>query len=347
PVSTVDPDGEEPITLGAIAIAAAIGAGTSAVAYTASIALSDGGFNNWDWGQFGEGVAIGAFSGVMTFGIGEGFKTAAEVGKLTKTTADILKTATHATFQGGLSAAQGGDFLTAFASGAIGGGIGSQAAKLGNAATIGASMLMGGATAELSGGDFWKGAAISGIVAGANDVAHRVVMTPEERAKLKMYREIRRIERQIENGQIDLSDPNAGQLLVDRLRVSFMDRSKNRGKEGPFLHELVDMKTRLSNSGGYGSAANRTRGNKIVLGKKVDVTIFWVDKIKGGSYDASNAENQVHAIRTNLGKQNPVNKIIYSSVEITNGGNDGALIRFQVVNDPAYVQKLRKYLLGR
>ena len=210
PISTIDPNGEEPITLASLAIAAAIGAGTSAVAYTASIALSDGGFNNWDWGQFGEGVAIGAFSGVMTFGIGEGFKTAAEVGKLTTTTADILKTATHATFQGGLSVAQGGDFLTAFASGAVGGAVGTQAAKLGNAATIGASMLMGGATAELSGGDFWKGATVAGIVAGANDVAHRIGMSREERARLQLKREIRRLQREIRKAN---NVQNGGKLL--------------------------------------------------------------------------------------------------------------------------------------
>ncbi|MGD1961870.1 MAG: RHS repeat-associated core domain-containing protein [Fulvivirga sp.] len=202
PVSTIDPDGETPLV--AVAIAAAV----SAVSYTASIALSDGGFNNWDWGQFGENVFIGAASGAITFGIGEYFKTVAEVGKLTTTTADILKTATHATFQGGLSAAQGGDFLTAFASGAVGGIVGLGTEGLsgtgGDLATIGSSMLLGGATAEATGGEFWKGAAISGIVAGANHVAHRAAATPEERLARKIRRAQRRANRQQSGGRPDL-----------------------------------------------------------------------------------------------------------------------------------------------
>ena len=35
-------------------------------------------------------------------------------------------------------------------------------------------MLLGGTTAELMGGEFWKGTATSGIVAVANHVAHRL-----------------------------------------------------------------------------------------------------------------------------------------------------------------------------
>jgi len=35
-------------------------------------------------------------------------------------------------------------------------------------------MLVGGFTAEATGGQFWKGAAIAGIVAGANHVAHNI-----------------------------------------------------------------------------------------------------------------------------------------------------------------------------
>jgi hypothetical protein len=41
--------------------------------YTASVGFSDGGFNNWDWGQFGKSVGIGAVSGVVKAGIGSAF----------------------------------------------------------------------------------------------------------------------------------------------------------------------------------------------------------------------------------------------------------------------------------
>ena len=206
PISTVDPDGEEPITLAALGIAAAIGAGVSTVAYTASIALSDGGFNNWDWGQFGKGVVIGAVSGAITYGIGSYFNGVAEAGKVSKFVVEAGRMATHATFQGGLSAAQGGDFWTAFASGAVGGAVGwgtdGWESTLGrNATTIGTAMILGGATAELSGGEFWKGAAVSGIVAGANGVAHRLSLSKAERLAQKQQRQINRLQRQIRRTQ--------------------------------------------------------------------------------------------------------------------------------------------------
>ena len=182
PVSTVDPNGEEPIS---ITTALIIAASVSATSYTASVALSDGGFNNWDWGQFGKQVFIGTASGAVTFGIGEYFKTVAEVGKISKTLLEASRLATHATFQGGLSAAQGGDFWSAFASGAAGSlvGLGTEGLKGadGAIASIGSAMLLGGATSEFTGGDFWKGAAISGIVAGANHVAHRTGERFEEK----------------------------------------------------------------------------------------------------------------------------------------------------------------------
>ena len=42
-----------------------IGALISAASYTIQVAMSDGGFNNWDWGSFGKGVATGAVSGLV------------------------------------------------------------------------------------------------------------------------------------------------------------------------------------------------------------------------------------------------------------------------------------------
>ena len=188
PISTIDPNGEEPISLTAIAIAVAI----SGVGYTASIALSDGGFNNWDWGQFGKSVFVGAVSGAITFGIGTEFKSAIKAAASNSSKVAILKVAkvaTHATFQGGLSAGQGGDFWTAFASGAVGGAVGLGTENLtgaaGHVTSIGSAMVLGGFTADATGGEFWKGAVVAGIVAGANDVAHRLAIDRGEMAKQK------------------------------------------------------------------------------------------------------------------------------------------------------------------
>ncbi|MCH7401824.1 hypothetical protein ACFOUP_16280 [Belliella kenyensis] len=68
PVMMEDPDGEV-----AILIAAAVGALISSVSYTANVAFSKGGFENWNWGQLGKSAAIGAVSGVLSAGIGSAF----------------------------------------------------------------------------------------------------------------------------------------------------------------------------------------------------------------------------------------------------------------------------------
>ena len=178
PVSTVDPNGQEPISLTAIAIAVAI----SGVGYTASIALSDGGFNNWDWGQFGQSLAIGAVSGVAAYGIGSAFQKAYSQSLTFGQRA--LKAAVHAHVQGSISEVTGGDYLSSAAAGFVGGvvsgSIGSATqgwtSELGRSSVeIGSSMLLGGISAEIAqDGEFWRGAAVAGIVAGANDVAHRL-----------------------------------------------------------------------------------------------------------------------------------------------------------------------------
>ena len=68
----VDEDGEW--FFAALAVGALIGAGS----YTASIAFSKGGFDNWNWGQFvGNTVISAAMSGMaagVSSGIGEAFK---------------------------------------------------------------------------------------------------------------------------------------------------------------------------------------------------------------------------------------------------------------------------------
>jgi hypothetical protein len=78
-VSVVDPDGREPITIAtAILIGALIGGGT----YTAGVATSNGGFNNWKWGQFATSVGLGAINGALgninplSIDLGHGFKFA-------------------------------------------------------------------------------------------------------------------------------------------------------------------------------------------------------------------------------------------------------------------------------
>ncbi len=112
PITTVDPDGQEPIS---ITTAIIIGAAVSAATYTASIALSDGGFNNWDWGQFGQSVAIGAFSGAVTFGVGNSLQPV--FGKALTSGQAILDGAVKGAILGSTSGFVGGA-LGSWASGA-------------------------------------------------------------------------------------------------------------------------------------------------------------------------------------------------------------------------------------
>lgn len=132
--------------------------------------MSDGGFKNWNWGQFGKSVGLGALSGAVTAGIGN-----MGIGNV------FAKAYLHGFAQGSISTLGGGDFLQGFASGALGSfgawGFGKLLPNFAGSAvgTIGFGALAGGIGAELTGGEFWKGAVTGGMVAGLNDVLHNVL----------------------------------------------------------------------------------------------------------------------------------------------------------------------------
>jgi hypothetical protein len=93
----------------------------------------------------------------------------------------FLQAAVHGFAQGTLSLMQGGGtFEQAFVSGALGSvGASAFSAVAGNFASSGVGMVLSGAVlggvgAELSGGNFWQGALIGGVVAGLNHVTHRM-----------------------------------------------------------------------------------------------------------------------------------------------------------------------------
>ncbi|MFD1631673.1 RHS repeat-associated core domain-containing protein [Pseudopedobacter beijingensis] len=178
PLSHVDPSGElfwfVPVLI-IIGKAALIGAGIGAASYTASVAFSKGGFDNWNWGQFGKSAGIGAISGVATAGIGAAFGHA--TGTLLN---EVGRSLAHGLVNGGISEFTGGDFMQGFASGALGSLAGSGFQALGDfaktgVATIGFSALSGGVGAELTGGDFWRGAATGATVATLNHFGGKVL----------------------------------------------------------------------------------------------------------------------------------------------------------------------------
>ena len=121
PMMYIDQDGRIFWMIPAIAIGAAIGAAS----YTLSVALSPGGFDNWNWGGFFQSIGIGAVSGAVTSGIGKIF---GDVGKFGT---EVARGLTHGVVQGGFPSLQGGDFLSGFASGTLRTWIGHGAVTLG------------------------------------------------------------------------------------------------------------------------------------------------------------------------------------------------------------------------
>jgi RHS repeat-associated protein len=132
-------------------------------------------------------AVIAAVSCAVTFGIGEVFRTTANL--YIKATYAALA---HGAFQGGMSAAQGGKFWAGFAAGALS-SIASSAIQMGSTGintdgtdcvtNFGATMnkpaiilatgaIMGGAGSAIGGGNFWQGAVTGLVVAGFNHLAH-------------------------------------------------------------------------------------------------------------------------------------------------------------------------------
>jgi hypothetical protein len=166
PMMMVDEDGEW--FFAALAVGALIGAGS----YTASVAFSEGGFNNWSWGGFLKSAGIGAVSGVATAGIGNALHGMSGFGT------EMLRAGMHGHGNGVLSGMTGGSYENGFASGGLGSLAGSGFQSIGGSFASSAvggtsfSALTGGIGAELSGGNFWRGAGQGATVSLLNHYGH-------------------------------------------------------------------------------------------------------------------------------------------------------------------------------
>lgn len=166
PLKYTDPDGNHPII-----IAMAIGAGISALTYTANVATSSAGFRNWNWGDFAVTTFIGAASGVVTYGIGSAFgPVSGNIGT------ELLRAGAHGVSGYIFAGITGSDPNTGFLAGAVASGVGSLTAGLPITNTvIGGTVAaagLGGLSSAIGGGDFWKGAAFAAIVHLANQELH-------------------------------------------------------------------------------------------------------------------------------------------------------------------------------
>jgi RHS repeat-associated protein len=176
PLKYTDPSGEFGV-LAAIGIGAFIAAAT----YTFTALLADVPFTI---GGLVGATFMGAFSGAVTFGIGQAALTIKPL-----VSRFVFQALAHGTFQGVMSGVQGGNFWQGFASGALasiasslysggsmakGGswnGFGGEFAQKG-VGIITFGTIAGGAGAALTGGNFWQGAATGLIVSGLNHAVH-------------------------------------------------------------------------------------------------------------------------------------------------------------------------------
>ncbi|WP_410493579.1 RHS repeat-associated core domain-containing protein [Chryseobacterium sp. JV274] len=169
---------------GGVITAAIIGTAVGLAAYSLGVAISGG---KWQLGGALKSMFWGGVSGAVTFGIGSAFTPAAgTVLTLTdKVASAMAQGLVHGFAQGTLSLMQGANFTHGFASGASGswgaslfGGIAGSFANSA-AGTVVSGMVLGGVASELTGGNFWQGALIGGVVAGFNHVMHMDDMQPD------------------------------------------------------------------------------------------------------------------------------------------------------------------------
>lgn len=184
PLKYTDPSGE--IVIGAVVI---IGAAIAALTYTITALVADVPFSV---GGFIKANFIGAASAAVTYGIGSAAGTISNF----FVKAGVSAVA-HGAFQGTMTSISGGKFWSGFAAGAIssiaasawsGGGSTSSYKGAGSFADSGVGMIAfgtvsGGVGAELTGGNFWQGAATGLVVSGLNHYMHMI----EEKQNLDAF----------------------------------------------------------------------------------------------------------------------------------------------------------------
>ncbi|UTF99026.1 VCBS repeat-containing protein [Elizabethkingia anophelis] len=238
-----DPSGEffivDDIILSAVIIGAIIGAGT----YIIQAAIT----GNWDWGGFIKSIFFGAISGAVTAGIGNIFTTTVQgvqvATKFAETALGVIsQAAAHGVAQGALSLMQGGKFEQALISGMLG-SLGaklwiSEAGKFASSTfgmvTFGA--IAGGIGSELTGGNFWQGVVIGGMVAGLNDALHKI----GEKAQVKYI-----LEHQLEDAGYDpWKKPTVSKEYADKM-----------------IHKVGVLKAQYELGGNRGKVAGITYDN--------------------------------------------------------------------------------------
>ena len=181
------------------------------VSYTAITLITGSKFNILN---LYSSIVMGLISAGITTVIGDVFSTAtASIGN------EALKSLVHAGAQGTLSFMQGGNFFTAaasaFLSSAVSFGYGQAAgvAAYNGVSQVALGMLSGGVGSTLTGGNFWEGVKIGGIVALFNHAMHRVSTSIEYKEKLTQF---------LKTNGVDPSK-TADQATLDKYKTIFKE----------------------------------------------------------------------------------------------------------------------------
>jgi hypothetical protein len=198
PLVYTDPDGEFIFSLfipvvGIFLDAACWGAVLGGAGYALHAATSKGGFDNWNWKDFGKSVGVGAISGAITAGIGNAFGAVGSNGII----GEMARAYTHGFANGMISELTGGNFGQGFVTGGFSSLAGSTFMMYGGSfanSTIGTyafSGLAGGTASSLTGGNFWQGAANGVMNAGLNHLQQGI----------EQYKFFWRLQNHYENGK--------------------------------------------------------------------------------------------------------------------------------------------------
>ncbi|SIS56519.1 RHS repeat-associated core domain-containing protein [Chryseobacterium shigense] len=154
------------------------------VSYTATILITGSKFNILNLYST---IVMSLISAGITTVIGDVFtNAAASIGN------EALKSLVHAGVQGTLSFMQGGNFFTAAASAFLASAVSfGYVQSVGNAYSgaeqVALGMLSGGVGSALTGGNFWDGVKIGGIIALFNHAMHKVSTSIEYKEKLTKF----------------------------------------------------------------------------------------------------------------------------------------------------------------
>ncbi len=221
---------------------------------------------------------IGGLTGLASFGIGQVAGGLSGFAKL------AYQTVAHGALGSFSSAANGGDFLSGFASGALGSLASSGMGSLLNGAndfweatgTVASGSLMGGVSAEISGGRFWDGFRNGAISSGLNHVAHVITDKIEKAQRLAKQHKINSDRIVAETIMMEvLAEGTEFGDIITKAREKYVETyaSKTAQQVSEDFSVMMDVFREFNQSLGKNKLSNTVR-YKIIAGLAADVTVL-------------------------------------------------------------------------